>query len=210
MAPKSKSSAVTKGKLPWITLAALLAAGVLAWTAIASLGDHAIEKEPVLRRGLTNLAAADTESPAAAPTTAPAPVAGKTSRPALEPPKGIDSTSILRTLASLGAVIALIVILGRQASRFLARTRLKPKGERVLEVIDAIPLGPKRQVYVVGCHGRRLVLGASGDRIQLIAEIGEDEIAALARRDERDLFADRLQAEVKRRGPAEMVLEAQS
>lgn len=60
--------------------------------------------------------------------------------------------------------------------KLLARTRLLPQGARVLKLVDAIPLGPRRQVYVLNAYGRRLVVGAAGDRMTLLTEIAAEDI----------------------------------
>ena len=50
------------------------------------------------------------------------------------------------------------------------------RGEKVLQIIDALPLGPKKQIYVIQVEGRRLVIGASPDSINLLSEFNEEEI----------------------------------
>lgn len=83
--------------------------------------------------------------------------------------------TVWKTLISLGLVLCAIIGAAVLASRFLKKTRFGPSGEKVLNLVDAIPLGPKKQVYIVSAYGRKLVLGATQDRIELLSEFNADE-----------------------------------
>ena len=76
-------------------------------------------------------------------------------------------------------MLLVIIVLTAAAAiilrRYLRRARLAPGKQKVLDLVDAMPLGPKRFVYVINLQGRTLVLGAGGDQVNLLAEYGEDE-----------------------------------
>ncbi|MCA9320757.1 MAG: flagellar biosynthetic protein FliO [Planctomycetes bacterium] len=103
-----------------------------------------------------------------------------TKKPGPRAPLGADMGDVGRSLGSLVVVLALIVVSAVVAGRWLRKTRLRPAGDKVLEVLDAVPLGPKRQVYVISAYGRRLVVATSGEQVTLLSEFAEDEVEALA------------------------------
>lgn len=93
-----------------------------------------------------------------------------------------DETNGLASAPSPAEMLTvLVVVIGLLGGtlfflpRLLRRTRLVPGKERVLELVDALPLGPKRQVYVVSYRDRTLVLGGGAEELNLIAEYQEDE-----------------------------------
>lgn len=118
--------------------------------------------------------AGDTAAPAAGADAGDAADATAPKRP-LQAPRAPSPFPAGRAVMSLLAVLVLIVVAAFGASRWLRRMRIRPGGDRVLDVVDAVPLGPKRQVYVVSAYGRRLVIGASGDNLCLLSEIDEEE-----------------------------------
>jgi len=77
---------------------------------------------------------------------------------------------VLVLVCAVGAILGL--------RRVMKRTRIVPGNKKVLRLIDALPLGPRRFVYVVDLQGRTLVLGAGGEEVRLLAEYGEDEWGA--------------------------------
>lgn len=83
------------------------------------------------------------------------------------------------------AVVLFLGVVGVFVGRiFLKRTRMATQGEKVLRIVDALPLGPKKQIYVVEVQGRRLVVGAGPESITLLSEFNDEEL------DERLALAD--------------------
>ena len=87
----------------------------------------------------------------------------------------VSTIDPLQVGSVLVVVIVLAVGLVFLLKRVLKRARLAPGKRRVLELVDALPIGPKRFVYVLNLEGRTLVVGAGGDQVNLLAEYGEDE-----------------------------------
>lgn len=158
--PQKRPNRATWLALGGFAVLAFLAAAALPETPDAAAGDKA--------------AAAATPVPVAASDANAVTDKAAAKRP-LQAPRAPDPLPATRTLISLAAVLALIVIAAFGASRWLKKLRIRPGGDRVLDVVDAVPLGPKRQIYVVSAYGRRLVIGASGDRLCLLSEIDEEE-----------------------------------
>ena len=77
-------------------------------------------------------------------------------------------------------------------ARYLKKLRMKPSGEKVLELVDVIALGPKRQVFVVSAYGRKIVVGATNETMNVLSEFDQDEIAAASPRAAAPAFAARL------------------
>lgn len=84
---------------------------------------------------------------------------------------------VFGTIAFLGVMLVFGVLC---AKRLMAKSRMLPGGSRVLNLVDAIPLGPKRQIYVVTAYDRKLVIGSSGDRLTLLSEFTGEEVGAHA------------------------------
>lgn len=94
-------------------------------------------------------------------------------------PKGLvdGATSPVDVLVSLGVVIAVMVGVLFGVSRLMRRARLAPGRNKELELVDALSLGGKRQVYVVSYKDRTLVLGCGQEDISLLAEYAADEFS---------------------------------
>jgi flagellar biogenesis protein FliO len=86
-----------------------------------------------------------------------------------------ETTSPVQVLVSLLIVVAVMVTLLWGLSRLMRRARLTPSRDRVLDLVDALSLGGKRQVYVVAYKDRTLVLGCGNEDIHLLAEYAADE-----------------------------------
>ena len=86
-----------------------------------------------------------------------------------------DGVSPWQISLTLGGVIVGIVCMAIGLRHLMRKGRIAPGRERVLSLLDALPIGPKRFVYVVDLKGRTLVIGAGGERVTLLAEYGEDE-----------------------------------
>lgn len=159
------------------TALALCGVVVLAFAAVALMPDDASDTTSGAAVATRGAPAASTQ--AASTETASGEVA-KSSRPAPRAPRAPDVLPTGRAVLSLVSVLALILITAVGASRWMKKLRIRPGGDRVLDVVDAVPLGPKRQVYVVSAYGRRLVIGASGDQLCLLSEIDEEETGEVA------------------------------
>jgi len=48
----------------------------------------------------------------------------------------------------------------------------RPRAARRMELVEVLALGGKRQLMLVVCDGRRYLVGAGGDSVQSIAEMG--------------------------------------
>jgi len=92
-------------------------------------------------------------------------------------PKGLvdDIASPVDVLVSLGIVVAVMVGVLFAVSRLMRRARLAPGRHRELDLVDALSLGGKRQVYVVSYKDRTLLLGCGHEDISLLAEYAADE-----------------------------------
>ncbi|MEE9390969.1 MAG: flagellar biosynthetic protein FliO [Planctomycetota bacterium] len=91
-------------------------------------------------------------------------------RKSLRPPRATNVASPGRLITGFLIVLCLGVggiLFGR---KFLKRVRMTPQGKRILSVVDAIPLGGKRQIYVVEVYGRRIVVGATADSLSVLSE----------------------------------------
>ncbi|MEZ6196390.1 MAG: flagellar biosynthetic protein FliO [Planctomycetota bacterium] len=116
-----------------------------------------------------NAAVPGGETPEAA-----APTTGRPRR-ALEVPQA-GGASLPRLFGGLLVVLVLGVVAVVGGRVFLKRTRLAPSSERVLKIVDALPLGPRKQIYVVEVQGRRLVLGAGPETITLLSEFEDRDL----------------------------------
>lgn len=89
-----------------------------------------------------------------------------------------ETTSPVQVLVSLLVVVAVMVGVLWGISRLMRRARLAPGRDRVLDLVDALSLGGKRQVYVVSYKDRTLLLGCGNEDIHLLAEYASDEFDA--------------------------------
>ena len=53
------------------------------------------------------------------------------------------------------------------------------RGARRMAVVERLELGDRRQLLLVECEGRRYLVGAGGQGVQAIAEVGEQVEAEL-------------------------------
>jgi flagellar protein FliO/FliZ len=80
----------------------------------------------------------------------------------------IGAGSLLTTLASLGAVIATILVFAAFAKRYsLGRAT----SGNALHTVASLAVGPKERVLVVEFRDRQLVLGATSQQITLLASL---------------------------------------
>lgn len=81
----------------------------------------------------------------------------------------------LKMIASLGVVLALILSL-LYAFRKFTRQRLAADGGKRIEVLESHYMGVKKSISLVRVPGKVLVLGISGDRINLLDSLAEDSV----------------------------------
>ena len=103
--------------------------------------------------------------------------ADRKARRARPTPPRTDAGSLMRSFGALVVVLGLIFAGAILAGRLLRRARLRPAGDKVLELIDVLPLGTKGQVYVVQAYDRRLVIGCAGEAMNVLAEFDDEELA---------------------------------
>lgn len=75
----------------------------------------------------------------------------------------------LQLWAGLAIVMALILLLYAAAKRWLPW----PAGGRtgIIQICETRPLGPKKVLYLVKVRDRELLLGVTGERIELLCEM---------------------------------------
>lgn len=85
----------------------------------------------------------------------------------------IGAGSLLTTLASLGAVIASILVFAALAKRYsLGRAT----SGNALHTVASLAVGPKERVLVVEFRDRQLVLGATSQQITLLASFEKPQL----------------------------------
>jgi len=82
-----------------------------------------------------------------------------------------------RVISTLLVVIALIIATAYVLKKkYGVRTNIRGKG-RLIQVVDHAPMGMKKSVSLVKVPGKHLLLGLTNDRIELITEIANEDIA---------------------------------
>lgn len=99
----------------------------------------------------------------------------ETAKPAAKAPELVSTSRLFTGLLTVGGLIAAAAWAAR---RFLKGTRFTPRGGKVLEIVDALPLGARRQVFVISAYGRKLVVGATPEGLSLLSEFNEEEVHA--------------------------------
>ncbi len=82
-------------------------------------------------------------------------------------------TAGLKMLASLGVVLAIILFLLYGVKK-LANQRMGATGGKQIQVIESHYMGVKKTISLVRVPGKVLVLGISGDRINLLETLEEE------------------------------------
>lgn len=96
-------------------------------------------------------------------------------QPEDEPPAFNPAGLILRMLAGLGLVLFLLYLV----TRYITQRLGLPRGAgRHLAVLDTLPLGPGKGILVVRAGKRQFLVGVSGDRITLLGELNEGDLAS--------------------------------
>lgn len=78
----------------------------------------------------------------------------------------------LKMIASLGVVLALILVL-LYGTRKLTGRRMGATGKKRIQVIESHYMGVKKTISLVRVPGKVLVLGIAGDRINLLDTLDE-------------------------------------
>jgi flagellar protein FliO/FliZ len=82
-------------------------------------------------------------------------------------------TAGLKMIASLGVVLAMILVLLYGVRRLTSR-RLGASGGKRIHVLESHYMGVKKTISLVRVPGKVLVLGISGDRINLLDTLDDD------------------------------------
>jgi flagellar biosynthetic protein FliO len=82
--------------------------------------------------------------------------------------------SALRMIAALAAVLGGLWVAMHFVRRYLQRRR--PAQRRLVRVVASQPIGVKKAVTLVEVPGCVLVLGVSGDRIQLLTRLKDPQV----------------------------------
>lgn len=90
---------------------------------------------------------------------------------------GIGWGDLLRVLGALAVLLPLAYVTARSAG-----SRLAMRSGRAMRLVDTLPLGPGRALYLVEVAGRMLVIGASGQQIERLATVSDPEKVAELRR----------------------------
>lgn len=84
-------------------------------------------------------------------------------------------TAGLKMVASLGVVLAMILLL-LYGIRRLSSQRMGAAGGKRIQVLESHYMGVKKTISLVRVPGKVLVLGISGDRINLLDTLDEDTV----------------------------------
>jgi len=96
--------------------------------------------------------------------------------------EGGSGTTLWTMLASVLVILALGGAAMVVTKKYLPR--LRAAGGRELAVLETVHLGPRVTVHLVKAGGKRFMLGATRERVSMLAEVGEafPDIADLAER----------------------------
>ncbi len=94
----------------------------------------------------------------------------------MDPPFG-GYKEYTRVISTLLVVIALIVATAYVLKKkYGVRANIRGN-RRLIQVVDHAPMGMKKSVSLVKVPGKHLLLGLTNDRIELITEIADEDIA---------------------------------
>ena len=87
------------------------------------------------------------------------------------------ATLVGRVLGSLALVVGLIVVAAFVVKRWLGGRAVAVAGRgKVSQLVEVTPLGGKRFLYLIRVADRLLVVGAGGERMELLSEIRDPEV----------------------------------
>lgn len=87
----------------------------------------------------------------------------------------VNFPKITKLLESTGIVIVIIVITVFFLRKKLGITTGISRKKRYVHIVDTVPLGSKKYIHLVKVPGKVLLIGATNERIQLLAEITEKD-----------------------------------
>lgn len=90
---------------------------------------------------------------------------------------GVGWSDVLRVVGALAVLVPLAYLTTRLVG---SRVGLRPG--RAMRLVDTLPLGPGRALYLVEVGGRMLVIGVSGQRMERLAAVTDPEEVAQLRR----------------------------
>lgn len=108
-------------------------------------------------------------------------------------------TAGLKMIASLGMVLALILGL-LYGIKKLSRQRMGAVGGKQIRVLESHYMGVKKSISLVSVPGKVLVVGISGDRINLLDTLDEDLVGSSMPSGETDGFGAMLSDSLKKVG----------
>ncbi len=101
---------------------------------------------------------------------------------------------LTRYLLVCGGLIALVLVCGWAARRFVGGSLRTRASQRSLQVVDVLPLGAKHRVGVLRCGERSFLLGFGEGGVRLLTELEATEPAAERfSAEQRRIFAAALQ-----------------
>jgi len=93
-----------------------------------------------------------------------------------------DSPGLLsvagRVVGSLALVVGLVFVTAVGLKRFLGGKKTPVTSRKVTELVEVTPLGGKRYLYLIRVADRLLVVGAGGERLELLTEISDPTVLA--------------------------------
>ncbi len=88
----------------------------------------------------------------------------------------INFSKITKVLESTGIVIVIIVVMVFFLRRKLGIKTSMNRRKRYIHIVDTASLGSKKHIHLIKIPGKLLLVGATNERIQPLAEITEKEI----------------------------------
>lgn len=86
-----------------------------------------------------------------------------------------DRIPWLRNMIALVFVLTLVILVAYGVSRFLQfGRRARPSPDGFGRILQSIPLGNKRHIFVIGIDSIQLIVGASGNQLSLLHVLGDD------------------------------------
>lgn len=78
---------------------------------------------------------------------------------------------LLRTLLSLGAVVALIYVLAWAVRKYLKPERWSAGGVSDIKILQSHAIDPKKKLMIVDARGEQLLLGVADSSISLLCHL---------------------------------------
>jgi flagellar biosynthetic protein FliO len=95
--------------------------------------------------------------------------------PLAAPSSGLKEMALpmIKTVGGIGLVISLVLVGYMMFRRFAPQYMGKNAKERVLKLIETLPMGDKRSIMLVQAGGRRLLLASTPGQITLLTAIAD-------------------------------------